>query len=211
MSNSKCSKCGLVNPIGITECKRCGFTLILSEIPVVANAQRGLREFVVTSREPEVGSFGSGNPVQGVCSICGACVDVEMVKFVLRYNPAWHWIFIFFGVLIGLLIRLALSVKHSFVLPLCSPCARRHELSTMVEIAAVVSCIVLVITAIIVGVSNESWLAFFAVAAIAVAVGIFAGKFDRSANPRYAKISSDDVEVEVPGRGRVLVSDTVGV
>ena len=206
MPGSKCSKCGLVNPFGLSQCKRCGFTLILTNVMRVANSEPG-DGFAVKSTLYEPREQWADRLTQGVCSICGTCDDCAMVNFKKSYTPPWAYAFALLGFLVVRIVQGIFEVTYHFSLPLCRKCSQRHKWARLVSRLAVAGCGGLFIVAIIVGIANESWLSFLVISSGVIAVAVFAGRFDRQANPRYARLNRKQVEIEVPGRGRVIVVD----
>ena len=77
----------------------------------------------------------------------------------------------------------------------------------LVSWGSIVVCVFIIIVAVGVGLQTQSWLTFLGFMAIAVVVALFAGWFDKKANPRYVAITRERVEIDVPGKGRVLILD----
>jgi len=117
------------------------------------------------------------------------------------------YIFLPIGFLILLIIAAFLQVKHTLTLPICPKCTRRRSLAGIVSFVSLVSCVVLILFAIVAGLATKSWPVFLGVAAITIAIAYFAEKYDRSVNPRYIKFTKKRVEIEVPGHGSVVMFD----
>jgi len=111
------------------------------------------------------------------------------------------------GILPAGLLGMALQVKHQFFLPVCQKCMRRRALAGLISWASIVVCIFIIIIAVAVAFSVNSWWGFLGVMAIGVAIALGAGQFDKRVNPRYVAFTKERVEIDVPGKGRVLVLD----
>ena len=83
----------------------------------------------------------------------------------------------------------------------------RRGLAFLVSWGSIVVCVFTIIVGVGVGLQTKSWITFLGFMAFAVVVALFAGWFDKKANPRYVAFTSERVEIDVPGKGRVLILD----
>ena len=192
MASNKCPHCGVVNWIDAEVCKRCKASLIqVKEAP---------------GATPTVESRDIGVALS-VCGICGNANELDIRKITKTYTPNWVWLFLPLGILPAGILGLLLQVKHSFSLPVCRKCMGRRGLALLVSWGSIVVCVFIIVVALGVGLQTQSWLTFLGFMAIAVVVALFAGWFDKKANPRYVAITRERVEIDVPGKGRVLILD----
>lgn len=202
LTNPKCKQCGLVNPFHVSACKRCGASLIAEED---RNAPLGTDPLGGTKVDEPPGMTEAVVPA--VCSICGTNDDVAIRKIKRTYTPNWVWLFLPLGILPAGIIGLAVQVKHSFSLPICSRCNQKRSLAGVVSWLSIIACIFLIFVAIGFGIAFNSFLVFLGVCGLIAATAYFAGRYDRSVNPRYTQFTKQRVEIDVPGRGRVVVWD----
>lgn len=80
-------------------------------------------------------------------------------------------------------------------------------MALLVSWGSIAVCVFIIIVGVGVGLQTQSWLTFLGFMAVAVVVALFAGWFDKKANPRYVAFTSERVEIDVPGKGRVLILD----
>jgi hypothetical protein len=197
MRSSKCTKCGLVNPLDVTECKRCG-----------TNLTEVAPEPVKRTGEGNSGPPG-GSPalVSGLCVMCGTGYDVH-VRYVTRtYTPNWVWLFLPLGIIPAGIIGLIVQVKHSMSLPICTRCDRWRTNAGLVSWLAIIACIFVLISGVGCAIQNKSLIVFIVVTAVILAIAFLAGRFDRSANPRYTRFTKERVEIDAPGQGLIVVYD----
>ena len=84
---------------------------------------------------------------------------------------------------------------------------RRRGLAGLISWASIVLCIFIIIISVAVGLETKSWIAFLGVMGIAATVAFFSGWFDKKVNPQYVAFTRDRVEIDVPGKGRILILD----
>jgi len=201
MTSSKCRQCGLVNPLSAAKCKRCGFTLIDRNDP---DAPQGADQ----PAPQEIGErLGKPQAEHQVCSICGTSDGVDVRNFTRTYTPNWVWLFLPLGILPAGIIGLIVQVKHSLSLPTCSRCFQRRSWAGAVSWLSIIVCIFLIFVAVGLGISLKSWLVFLVISGFIAAIAYLSGRYDRSVNPRYTQFTKERVEIDVPGRGRILVFD----
>jgi ribosomal protein L40E len=199
MTSSKCKQCGLVNPLNVSVCKRCGSALTGE---VASNTPSG--------NEYEAAAKQTGIKVPDtltVCSICGTNNDVAIRVFKRTYTPNWVWLFLPIGILPAGIIGLAVQVKHTLSLPICSRCNQRRSLSGVVSWLSIIACIFLIFVTIGMGIAFKSWIVFLSGCGLTAAVAYLAGRYERSVNPRFTEFTKQRVEIDVPGQGRLLVLD----
>jgi len=139
------------------------------------------------------------------CVICGGSDSLEAQAITRVFTPGWVWFFLPLGVLPAGLLALAVQIKHQFSMLVCRSCRARRVWASAVHWVAILSCLVLIFVAIIVGLLNQSWLAFLGVLALAGVIAFASGRFDDRTNPRYSVFTREKVELEIPGRGRFVV------
>jgi ribosomal protein L40E len=192
MASIKCPRCGLVNWIDSEVCKRC-------KSPLVQIKQTPGTHSTTGSKEP--------GAALSVCGVCGDANDLATRNITRTLTPHWVWLFLPLGILPAGILGLVLQVKHSFSLPLCRKCTARRGWAGVISWASIVVCVFVIIIAIGVGLQTRSWVTFVGLMAIAATVAFFSGWFDKKANPRYVTFTRDLVEIDVPGKGRLLVVD----
>jgi|GEM_PF-1840927 len=202
MTSSKCAQCGLVNPLNVSVCKRCGFALIGG---VTAKTPPGTEQKVP-------GKKGEHSGIQvtettPVCSICGTNNDVTIRGFQRTYTPNWVWLFLPLGIIPAGIIGLAVQVKHTLSLPLCSRCDQRRSWAGVVSWLSIIACIFLLFPTIGFAIGSKSWLVFLGGCGLIATIAYLAGRYERSVNPRFIQFTKQRVEIDVPGQGRVLVFD----
>ena len=202
MRSSKCKQCGLVNPLNVSVCKRCGSPLIGGSTP---NTPHGTEQKATAQADEEPGIQEDG--ISHVCSICGTNNDVAIRGFQRTYTPNWVWLFLPLGILPAGIISLIVQVKHTLSLPLCSRCNQRRSLAPVVSWLSIIACIFLLFPTIGFAIGNKSWLVFLGGSGLIATIAYLAGRYDRSVNPRYIQFTKERVEIEVPGRGRLVVFD----
>ena len=203
MTSSKCKQCGLVNPIHVSACKRCGFSLTGDTSTPAPEAVQ--KTVAAQDEQPGVQSFQTAPPA--VCSVCGTNDGVEPRIIQRTHTPGWVWLFLPVGILIAGILALALQVKHNFWLPFCMKCYRRHSWAGVVSWLSIIVCIFLLFPMFALAVAlNSGWVFLGGFVTIA-AIAYLAGRFDRKVNPRYTQFTKSRVEIDVPGQGRILVLD----
>jgi hypothetical protein len=130
-----------------------------------------------------------------------------MAGFQRTYTPNWVWLFLPLGILPAGIISLIVQVKHTLSLPLCGRCNKRRSLAGAVSWLSIIACIFLIFPTIGFAIEAKSWLVFFGGCGVIAAIAYLAGRHDRKANPRYTQFTKERVEIDVPGRGRVVVLD----
>ena len=139
------------------------------------------------------------------CAVCGSA-DGLGPRIVTRvYTPTWVYLGLFAGLLPALILALIFQVTHKLRLKVCPRCGKRLAWAGAVHWLAVLGSLGLIFAAIVVGILNESWLLFFGVFGLAVALAIASGRFHSRANPRYTIFTKDEVEIEIPGHGKYVV------
>lgn len=88
---------------------------------------------------------------------------------------------------------------------------QRRTWAAVISWASMIVCTFIVITAAGFALMNQAWMAFLIPMAIVVAIACFAGRYDEKVNPRYVTFTRDLVEIDVPGKGRILVLETASV
>jgi hypothetical protein len=190
--------------LNAAKCKRCGSALISSDTPsapIDTNQEFDKQNDKLTPR-PKTESV-----VPPVCYICGTNDHVDVRTIKRTYTPNWVWLFLPLGILPAAIIGLAVQVKHTFSLPICERCMQRRGFAGSVSWLSIIVCIFLIIIACVVGVEMNSFLAFLGVCLVIAAIAYAAGRYDASVNPRYTQFTKQRVEIDIPGRGRVLVLD----
>ena len=145
-----------------------------------------------------------------VCFICGKTNDVVVRQVDRTYTPNWVWLLLPVGILPAALVGVLLQVKHELRLPVCRPCSQRRSVARIISWLSTIVCIFLIFVAIGVAAGLESWLVFLGVTGLIVLVAYLAGRYDKKVNPRYTQFTKEQVEIDVPGRGRVVVFDLAG-
>ena len=204
MTSSKCKQCGLVNPIHVSVCKRCGFPLADGEIP---NRPPETDKKTMPAENEQSGMRIIETSAPAVCSICGTNDDVAIRSFQRTYTPNWVWLFLPLGILPAGIIGLAVQVKHNLSLPMCMRCDQRRSWAGVVSWLSIIACIFLLFPTIGFAIGNKSWLVFLGGSGLIATIAYLAGRYDRSVNPRYIQFTKERVEIEVPGRGRLVVFD----
>lgn len=200
MANKKCPQCGLVNWIDAESCKRCKAPLIqTTETPLVDATETPVAGSTERSEQPA--------PELAVCGVCGNANDVTVWNITRKHSPNWVWLFLPLGFLPAGLLALALQVKHTFSLPVCRRCMAKRSWAGVISWVSIIICIFIIISAAGFALQEQSWLTFLIPMAIVVAIATFTGWFDKKANPRYAAFTKERVEIDVPGKGRVLLLD----
>ena len=142
---------------------------------------------------------------QPVCAICAAPCNLESVLVKKVFTPSWVWFLLPFGILPAALVAMAVQTKHNLVFQFCPACKSRRAWMGAIHWLAMLSCIVLFFVAVVVGLDTRSWLAFAAVFAIVIGIAVISSRYHARANPKYVVFSKERVEIDVPGRGRVVV------
>jgi ribosomal protein L40E len=204
MTSSKCRQCGLVNPLNAAQCKRCGDALVFNDNPT---APIGIAPEPVKQYDEQLQRQKTEKVGPPVCFICGTNDHVEIRIVKRTYTPNWVWLFLPLGLLTAGIIGLVVQVKHSFSIPICDQCTQRRSVAGVVSWLSIIICIFLMIIACAVGVELNSFLAFVGVCAVIVGIAFAAGRYDASVNPKYTQFTKKRVEIDVPGRGRVVVLD----
>jgi ribosomal protein L40E len=204
MTSSKCKQCGLVNPIHASVCKRCSFPLTAG-VTLNPSPETDNRTMAAKDEQPGMPVIETSAPA--VCSICGANDNVVIRSLQRTYTPNWVWLFLPLGILPAGIIALAVQVKHTLLLPLCMRCNQRRSWAGVVSWFSIIACIFLIFMAIGLGVAFKSWLFFLGVCGLIAAIAYASGRYERGVNPRFTQFTKERVEIEVPGRGRLLVLD----
>ncbi len=90
----------------------------------------------------------------------------------------------------------------------CHSCRRRQTVFTIAYFCTFLFCVVTLIAAGAIGIANNSWLQFVGLTALAGAVITGGSLLKRRAYPRYTVLTVQKVEIEVPGKGRVVIFPT---
>jgi ribosomal protein L40E len=204
MTSSKCRQCGLVNPIHVSACKRCGFSLTADGTPNTP-PEAVQKTVAAQDEQPGVQSFQTAPPA--VCSICGTNNDVAVRSFQRTHTPGWVWLFLPVGILIAGILAFALQVKHNLKLPVCTKCNQRHSWTGVVSWLSIIACIFLLFPVVGLAIQFQSGFVFLAGCGVIATIAYLAGWYDRKANPRYTQFTKARVEIDVPGQGRILVFD----
>lgn len=204
MTSSKCKQCGLVNPIHVSACKRCGFSLTTE---ATQNTPPEPVQKTVAAQDEPHGKQINGTAPPAFCAICGGNKDVVVRSFQRTYTPGWVWLFLPVGLLIAGILALALQVKHTLWLPACAKCNQRHSWTGVVSWLSIIVCIFLLFPAVGLAIQFQSVLVFLAGCGVIATIAYLAGRYDRKANPRYTQFTKTRVEIDVPGQGRILVLD----
>ena len=142
------------------------------------------------------------------CVVCGATdhLDYKIIK--VSSIPSWFWFMLPIAPIPALLLAARHEVSHQIQMLVCARCRRRQKRATTVYYLTFVSCVVAFIAAIALGLANRSWLQFAVLSAFAGVVYMGGSLLKRRVYPRYAVLTLQQVEIEVPGRGRVIVFPT---
>ena len=204
MTSSKCRQCGLVNPLHVSACKRCGFSLTaegsLNTLPDPVQ-----KIVAATDEQPAMQTVETAPPT--FCAICGKNNDVTVRIFQRTYTPNWVWLFLIFGILPAGILALVLQVKHKLWLPSCAKCSQRNSWTGVVSWLSIIVCIFLLFPVGALGIQFKSVPVFLAGCGVIAAIAYLAGRYNRKANPRYTQFTKTRVEIDVPGQGRILVLD----
>ena len=200
--SSKCRQCGLVNPVHVSVCKRCGFPLTAEGID---NTPSETDQKTVAAKDEQPRK--QVTETLAVCSICGTKNNVAIRGFQRTYTPNWVWLFLPLGILPAGILALALQVKHALSLPICAKCNQRHSSAGVVSWLSIIACIFLLFPTIGLAIALKSWLVFLGGCGLIATIAYLAGKYDRSANPRFTQFTKTCVEIDIPGQGRILVFD----
>jgi hypothetical protein len=143
-----------------------------------------------------------------MCVICGAPdrLSEKLIKAVSQ--PGWMWFLLPVAPVPALLLGARTEIQHQLFMPVCAGCDRRQILASIVGAAGLIASVVVALIAVTLGIANDSWLQAVAILSLAIAVGLAASAFRRRAFPRYSTLTREKVEVEIPGKGRVLIFPT---
>lgn len=203
MTSSKCRQCGLVNPIHVSACKRCGFSLTEDGPNTLPEPDQK----TFAAKDEQLGGQRMEPETPPVCSICGTNNDVAVRVFQRTHTPSWVWLFLVFGILPAAILALALQVKHNLRLPACAKCGQRNSWTGVVSWFSIIACVFLLFPAVALAVQFKSGLVFLGACGVIATIAYLAGPFERRANPRYTEFTKRRVEIDVPGQGRILVFD----
>lgn len=148
---------------------------------------------------------GTGNIL---CVVCGATDHLGHKLIKANAIPPWVWLLLPVAPIPALLFAARVEIRHEISMLVCDRCRRRQNVASAMSMLVLILCVTTVIVAIALGLSNGSWLQFLALGAVAWAMALGAGAFKRHAFPRYSVLTQQRVEVEVPGKGRVVVLPT---
>lgn len=157
---------------------------------------------------PSYGSspFGDGTQPQVYrCAICASTDGTIVRSFTKTYTPWWVYLTIVIGLLPAAILALVVQTKHRLTAPFCSRCSTRQKLAPFVSIGSLLLAVIALFGGLIVGLATHSWVVGCFGVAIAVVTAVLAGRFDRSANPKYVKVDSKNVIVDDPTYGHVVL------
>jgi hypothetical protein len=119
--------------------------------------------------------------------------------------PSWFWFLLPVAPLPALLLAARYEVCHRIEMLVCDRCLRRQKGATILYYSSFAFCVVVLIVAIALGFANRSWLQFAALSVLAGVVLMGGSLLKRREYPRFTVLTTQQVEIEVPGRGRVVV------
>lgn len=142
------------------------------------------------------------------CVVCGAPDRLDRALVNASSIPPWFWFLLPVAPIPALLLASRYEICHRIEMSMCHACRRRQTVATAVYFCTFAFCVATVMAAVAIGIANNSWLQFTALSALA-GVAVTAGSLlKRRAAPRYTTLTQQRVEIEVPGRGRVVVFPT---
>lgn len=142
------------------------------------------------------------------CVVCGSTRDLDYKLIKAASIPPWFWFFLPIAPLPALLFAARSEIHHRIDMLVCHDCRRRQMVATAAYFFAFVLCVITMIAAIAIGLSNNSWLQFVLLSALAGALITGGSLFRRRAFPHYTVLTQHKVEIDVPGNGRVVVFPT---
>ena len=143
-----------------------------------------------------------------MCVVCGASERLSEKLIKVASQPGWMWFLLPVAPVPALILGARAEIQHRLYMPVCAQCNRRQILASILGVAGLIASVVVALIAAVVGVANDSWLQAIAILSIASVIGLAASVFRRRAFPRYSTLTHDRVEVEIPGKGRVLIFPT---
>jgi hypothetical protein len=75
----------------------------------------------------------------------------------------------------------------------------------MISIGAAIIAVIALFGGLIIGIVRHSWSPGIIGLAVAVVTAVLAGRFDKSANPKYVKVDAKNVIVDDPTYGKVVL------
>ena len=138
------------------------------------------------------------------CVICGTRNTVAMDRFSKTYTPRWVWFTVFLGLLPAAIIAIVTRTKHTFVAPFCSRCSKRKKLAGLVSSLSMIGALLCILMALV-GFVNGSWVPVILGLVAAVGIAVLAGRYDKSASPRFVVFNAKNVVLDDPVYGAVVL------
>ena len=103
------------------------------------------------------------------------------------------------------IIALVVQTRHHLHAPFCGRCSFKRTLAPVVSLGSLVLAVIAFFGGIIIGIGAKSWLVGIVGVLAAVGIAVFAGWYDRSANPKYVKVDAKNVIINDPTLGHVVL------
>jgi hypothetical protein len=140
--------------------------------------------------------------------VCGSTFHLDRKSIKAVSIPPWFWFLLPVAPVAALRFAARSEIQHRIDMLVCHDCHRRQKVATAAYFFTFVLCVVIMIGAVAIGLVNKSWLQFVSLSTLAGAL-ITGGTWIRHrAYPRYTVLTQHKVEIEVPGKGRVIVFPT---
>src|SRR5215216_5004603 len=133
-----------------------------------------------------------------MCVVCGASERLSKKLIKVASQPSWMWFLLPVAPFLALILGARAEIQHRLFMPVCSECNRRQILATIVGAAGLLASVAVAMIAVAIGIANDSWPQAVAILGLASAVGLAASGVRRRPYPRYATLTRDKVEVEIP-------------
>lgn len=233
MSSIKCQNCGLVNFSSQSHCKRCCQTLNAAQNaelyqtaqpsyaqhayaqptyqqqprPTAANYAYQPNQAYAANyapAQPQPAYFQMPSPVlPAVCIKCGINSGLSLRNFTKTYTPPLCYLGILMGIVPFLLLVLLLRKNHNLHGAFCDSCWNPFSNASAMSLLFGLGCIFTLIGAVVVGIMTESFFIGMIGFALGIGVAIWGGQYDKKISPKYKRVNSHEVVIEVPGAGEV--------